>query len=630
VRAITAQQNGYILIGGDFTALNGGTRNRIARIETSGSIDAFFNPGKGANASVYAIAVQKDSAILIGGAFTTYRDTARARIARLKWNGTLDGSFDPGTGANDIITAVAVQPDGKIVIGGYFTSFNGTARNYLARLNKNGSLDASFATGTGPNARVESMAIQADGKILIGGQFTAYGSAARQHIARLNTDGSLDADFNPDGGTNGGVHTITLQADGKILIGGSFTHYSGTARNYIAQLHPDGRLDASFDAGNAFNNAIRSVAVQNDGAILAGGQFTTHGGTGRSRIARLLKGSEPRLLGPVAPGPYCAGSEIKVPFTAAGNYTGSDGVQVVLSDATGSFVPGEGIGIYTANTAGLITDTIHAYIPHHLASGNAYRIRLAGWEGDEVNTDIGISITIKALPDTPKVVLSGPAAFCQGSSVQLTSSVATGNQWYKDSVLISGATGQAYTANQIGMYSVTTTQDGCTSFMSPQQGITALPAPPKPVITQNGSTLTSSASSGNQWFFNGVSIPGATGKQYTAQAAGLYTVQVTQGGCTALSDALNFVTTAIADPRVWNGEVVVYPNPVQDHLYLTNAAGRRLHVQVLDLVGKKMAELHFSSPTGTLAMKEYTAGTYVLLITDLRKGETITRTIVKQ
>ena len=630
VRTITAQQDGYYLIGGDFTTFNGTTRNRIARIETAGYVDAFFNPGKGANATVYAIAVQKDSAILIGGAFTTYRDTARARIARLKRSGALDSSFDPGTGANDIITAVALQKDGKIVIGGYFTSFNGTGRNYLARLQKNGSLDASFNTGAGPNARVESITIQADGKILIGGQFTAYGGAPRQYIARLNTDGSLDADFNPDGSTNGSVHTIVLQADGKILIGGSFTQYSGTARNYIAQLHPDGRLDASFDAGTAFNNSVRSVGVQNDGTILVGGQFTTHGGTGRSRIARLLKGSSPLLLGAVSPGPYCAGSEIKIPFTATGNFTGNYGIQVVLSDTAGSFLAGKGIQNYTAATTGFISDTIRAITPFEATAGSGYRVRLEGWEEEVVSIDNGTNLTIKALPDTPKVLLTGAAAFCQGSSVVLTSTATAGNQWYKDSVLLGGATDPALAVNQIGKYSVTTTANGCTSLMSPQVGITVMAAPPKPVITQNGSILISSAASGNQWYFNDMPIPGATGKQYTAQAAGLYTVQVTQGGCSTLSDALNFTTTAIVDPRVWNEEVIVYPNPVQDRLYVTNTAGRRLHVQVLDLVGKKIMELQFAAASASLMLKEVAAGTYVLLITDVRKSETITRTIVKQ
>src|SRR5207249_1691942 len=132
-------------------------------------------------------------------------------------------SFDPGTGANNTVYTSALQADGKIIIGGDFTSYNGTARNRIARLNTDGSLDTSFNPGTGSNNNVFTMALQVNGKIVIGGDFTTYNGTSRNTIARLNTDGSLDTTFNPAGtGATYEVAAIVLQADGKIVIAGDF------------------------------------------------------------------------------------------------------------------------------------------------------------------------------------------------------------------------------------------------------------------------------------------------------------------------------------------------------------------------------------------------------------------------
>src|SRR5690606_28979323 len=153
--------------GGAFTSYNGTGRNAIARLNADGSLDSGFDPGIGANSAVLSIAVQADGKILIAGAFTNYNGTARNYIARLNADGSLDTGFDPGTGADSTILPTAVKADGKVFIGGAFTSFNGTARNCIARLNADGSLDLGFDAGTGPGNTVYITAVQADGKVLI-------------------------------------------------------------------------------------------------------------------------------------------------------------------------------------------------------------------------------------------------------------------------------------------------------------------------------------------------------------------------------------------------------------------------------------------------------------------------------
>ena len=281
------QPDGKIFIGGNFTSYNGISINRIARLNADGSLDASFNPGAGANLSVWTIAHQPDGKILIGGDFTSYNGTSINRIARLNADGSLDTSFNPGTGVDGSVLTLVLQPNGKILIGGTFRSYNGTTRDIIARLNSDGSLDASFNLGTGPNNSVFSIALQADGKILIGGAFTSYNGTSINRIARLNSDGSLDSAFNPDTGASSIVETTEIQPDGKILIGGEFTSYNGTSINRIARLNANGSLDSSFNTGTGANNLVGTIAIQPDGKILLGGNFTSYNGTTRNYFARL-------------------------------------------------------------------------------------------------------------------------------------------------------------------------------------------------------------------------------------------------------------------------------------------------------------------------------------------------------
>ena len=193
--------------------------------------------------------IQPDNKTVFSGDFRAYNGTLRNRIARMNADGSLDTGFmaSPNSGANDTISCVALQPDGKVLIGGVFTSFNSTNRFHIARLNSDGTLDASFSTGLGANGSVWALALQTDGKVLIGGNFTSVNSTNRNNIARLNSDGSLDTGFS--GRPNGTVNAIALQADGKVVLGGQFTSLDNTNYSHIARLNVDGSLDTSFNAG---------------------------------------------------------------------------------------------------------------------------------------------------------------------------------------------------------------------------------------------------------------------------------------------------------------------------------------------------------------------------------------------
>lgn len=289
VKATAVQTDGDIIIGGTFSNVNGTARNQVARLNPNGSLDTTFNPsGSAANGFVYALAVQADGKITIGGSFTTYNSVGRIRVARLNTDGSLDTTFNPGTGANNLVETMAVQANGKLIIGGDFTSYNGTTRNSIARLNLDGSLDTTFDPGLGANNIVLTATVQTDGRIIIGGLFTSYNGTPRNFVARLNTDGSLDTNFNPGGtGPDAIVYTTALQPDGKIIIGGNLTSYNGTARKFVARLNTDGSLDTSFDPGTGPDGTVAVTAVQADGRIIIGGYITNVNGAARNGIARL-------------------------------------------------------------------------------------------------------------------------------------------------------------------------------------------------------------------------------------------------------------------------------------------------------------------------------------------------------
>lgn len=291
-----AMQGNKVIIAGFFTTVDGVARGSIARLNSNGSLDMSFDPGTGADGPILALAVQSDGKVLVGGLFMTIDGMSRGNIARLNSDGSVDSSFDPGTGITgesfSVVNALALQTDGKVVIGGTFTNVNGVTRSHMARLDANGYLDAGFnpsvgVTGAGVLAGVNALRIQSDGKVVLGGEFTSVGGMARTNIGRLNSNGTADMSFVPGGGTDATVSSLAVQSNGKIVISGFFTKVNGTARNYIARLNTGGTLDTDFNPGSGANDAAYATALQADGKVLLGGAFTSFNGTPRRGMARL-------------------------------------------------------------------------------------------------------------------------------------------------------------------------------------------------------------------------------------------------------------------------------------------------------------------------------------------------------
>lgn len=292
VRALAVQPDGKILAGGFFRTVNGVRYTNLVRLNADYSIDSSFSAS--VNAAMMSIVVQPDGKIVIGGFFTAVNGAGANFIARLLPNGAIDPSFNTAGGASDAVYSLALQPDGKILLAGTFTVFGGVSRPNVARLNSDGSLDTGYLSPFNPPAPpafapnlINSIALQADGKLVIGGfVIRTISPQTTSLFLRLNTDGSIDSSFDT-GNINGSGQKVVVLPDGKILVGGSFTTIAGTTRNRIARLNANGSLDMSFDAGIGPNNAVRAISVRADNSIWIGGDFATVNGIARNRLALL-------------------------------------------------------------------------------------------------------------------------------------------------------------------------------------------------------------------------------------------------------------------------------------------------------------------------------------------------------
>lgn len=293
VLALALQSDGKVVIGGDFYVVNGVARKGIARLNTDGLLDYAFTPSlEGYARAGYSLALQSDDKILIGGSFTSVNGLARTNLVRLNPDGSTDASFvASASGSGASVHVLVLQADGRILIGGFFSVVNGVTRNRIARLNKDGSLDTSFLNGqTGADQAVWSLAAQSDGKILVGGWFGTFNGVARKGLARLNANGTLDDYFLAGlSGPNGGAQGLLLQSDGKILVGGGFNSFNGVAQGNLARLNANGSLDNSFLSGlTGADQEVRGLVQLADSRIVIGGGFASVNGMPRRCIARLM------------------------------------------------------------------------------------------------------------------------------------------------------------------------------------------------------------------------------------------------------------------------------------------------------------------------------------------------------
>jgi len=296
VHAIIIQADGRVIVGGSFKRFNGISRDHIARLNTDGTLDTSFDPGAGFDDKVTCLALQADGRILVGGVFENFNGVACIRFARLNVDGSLDASFKPGAAATSVfyggtILSLAVQTDGRILVGDYHyikASPTGGSGYAFTRFNADSTVDATFTSVLGYEAQVNNIAVQADGRILVAGfLYNLSNGSVSKMMVRLAADGSIDASFIPGTGFNGTVNALAVDGVGRILVGGLFTSYNGTACNKIVRLAANGTLDTSFSVSPESTDAVYTLLVQSDGRILVGGTLPGNSGAAGANLVRL-------------------------------------------------------------------------------------------------------------------------------------------------------------------------------------------------------------------------------------------------------------------------------------------------------------------------------------------------------
>ena len=395
--ALALQADGKIVAGGNFTVVDGLTRLALVRFMTDGSVDPSFTPGVNisvGNASqrnVYRLLIEPDGDIIVAGEYLSVNSVTRANIARIDSNGVLDGAFAPQVDWS--IYALARQSDGGILIGGRFTAVGGIARTGFARINAGGSLDNSFNPAlAGGVPLVQAIAVRPDGRILLGGRFTTCNSVARLRLAQVNANGTLDTTFAPSITSVRSFDTVVrglaLQADGRVVVSGTFDRVTGADTYFVTRLTTSGGVDFSF--GNAFGEwayrQVSEIIIQPDGNILVAGEFGAN-------VARFL-GTDPtpvnadlRLTMSVQPTTYTAGGTLQYSLTVA--HVGTDvASSIVITDNLPASVTYQSCNtVYTCGgTGNARTFSIPSMLPNETVTITMVVNVLAGQTAPIVNT----------------------------------------------------------------------------------------------------------------------------------------------------------------------------------------------------------------------------------------------------
>jgi uncharacterized delta-60 repeat protein len=573
VYSTAIQTDGKIIVGGNFFNFNSIQKFGICRLNIDGTNDPTFNSLNGFNGAVRKVCLQTDGKIIVGGDFSSYNSIPVNRICRLNSDGTLDLSFNTGTGFNDAVFDIKLQQDNKILVGGYFTQFNGQSKNKIIRLNTDGTADLSFNIGSGfgiGGGGIWSLAVQTDGKIILGGMIYTYNGQTISNICRLNTNGSIDLSFQQGSGFNNPTYTLSLQTDGKIIIGGGFTTYNGIGRNYIIRLNPNGSIDTNFDIipGTGLNGQVLCSHIQNDNKILVGGQFTTLNNINRNRIVRLLNTTNTTI---------CSGNDV--------NYN--------LINLQGQNTTFQWTAISNSNVAGESNNTQFGSIINDTLVNSTTSPQIVIYTITPLINNIAGNIEYYTVTVYPNSIVNAglDLTVCEGEEITLTGSGATIYQWSNN--IINNQPFQAFTTAEYSISGIDS--NGCIGYDT----INVI------VIPIIYSTQIETAIDSYTWPVNGD----------TFFQSGIYIdTLLNSSGCDSiitLDLTLNFTGLNQENTTEFN----FYPNPATDQITINgdiSLIGKTY--LVFDQVGKVIYKGSIDKASTSLSVTNFSNGVYTLQI----------------
>ncbi|WP_309641374.1 hypothetical protein [Flavobacterium sp.] len=422
------QSDGKVVIVGSFSSINGTTANKVARLNTDGSLDASFNVGAGIAGAdrPYKVAIQTDGKIVVIGNFSTFNGVVKNSIVRLNTDGSIDTSFNTGTGFQSYsssafawITGSAsilkLRNNGQIVVaGGGFSKYNGTVSNSTLAfcvLNSNGTLDTSFDATAVDGVGTRRIEVLSDDKMIIFTYHTTFFGPLNQHdfyLRKLNLNGSLDTSFTLNntilgkeniggvpgagsGDANLSINDMEQLSSGKILLAGVISSAFGSSNKSLARLNSNGTVDATFSCVGVFfqptstlyPGEVYSIQVQSDDKIIAGGTFNLYSGSTIGNIIRFnSNGSYDSSFNPgtgftgissTSPNSFTSASQLKLlpnkKVLAIGNFTSYNGVaRNSIARLNSDLIANQDFGTAISSIASTVVSNVRANDIHYGAT----------------------------------------------------------------------------------------------------------------------------------------------------------------------------------------------------------------------------------------------------------------------
>ena len=319
LQALALQADGRVLVAGNFHYVSGQPRHSVVRLDAHGNPDPGFDAGTGVDGPVAALAVQPaDGRVLLGGRFRQVQGQPRTALARLEPDGRLDTTFAPRLSGSPapVVKAVLVQPDGRILLAGRFQAVEGQPRDGLARLEPDGSLDKNFDPGQGLKGGIAfDLALDAQGRVLVAGNFSRVDTWASAGVARLLPDGRVDTSFAGNlqaGGVDGGAYAVAPAPDDRVYVAGTFDTVDARPQARMVRLGPDGRLDETFafkDGVLGGLEAVFDLVTTADGTPVLAGSFEWVNDLEHAGLVRLQADGTPDAAFDPGPGLQAAADD---------------------------------------------------------------------------------------------------------------------------------------------------------------------------------------------------------------------------------------------------------------------------------------------------------------------------------